>query len=91
MVVGYDCTNCGYRHECDVNESGERICPNCGDAVTGITGQARGNSDQWKVTYKTPSRTTRTVEVVARTIEDAYNAAQRAGDNVETITKLDRF
>lgn len=36
-VVAYDCSNCGVVPECDVDESGQRICPDCGDAVTGVT------------------------------------------------------
>ena len=42
MVMGYQCPEHGLHQECDVDESGERICPEGADtAVTGITGSTR--------------------------------------------------
>lgn len=38
-VVAYLCQYCGVQHECDVADSGERLCPDCGKGVTGITKQ----------------------------------------------------
>jgi len=42
MVMGYMCETHGFVHECDVNESGQRICKECEMAVTGVTGRTRG-------------------------------------------------
>lgn len=42
MVLGYICQEHGYQSECDVTKSGERICYDCGNAVTGLTGHTRG-------------------------------------------------
>ena len=60
MVLAYHCPVHGIHNECDVDESGERICPEGGDtAVTGITGSARtappgesgfGGEVDWTVT-----------------------------------------
>lgn len=41
MVLGYQCPEHGYERECGVDESGERTCPECGTAVTGISGRTR--------------------------------------------------
>lgn len=42
MVLAYLCPEHGYHKECDVSESGERICIEGADtAVTGITGSTR--------------------------------------------------
>lgn len=42
MVLGYICNEHGYQAECDVSEAGERLCYECGDSVTGLTGTTRG-------------------------------------------------
>lgn len=41
-MLGYICVEHGYQRECDVNESGQRICRECEQAVTGLTGSTRG-------------------------------------------------
>lgn len=41
MVVGYMCVTHGFVRECGVSESGERVCQQCGDAVTGVSGSHR--------------------------------------------------
>lgn len=41
MVRGYQCNDCGVQSECGVDEIGERICPECSVAVTGIVGTGR--------------------------------------------------
>lgn len=35
------CVTHGFVRDCGVSTSGERICQQCGDAVTGVTGRAR--------------------------------------------------
>lgn len=65
MVVGYECPDCGFQHECDVDESGERICPCCKTAVTGITGDTRGTRTQYDVTYREPDTHQKKVQKVA--------------------------
>lgn len=47
MTIGYLCEEHGYVHECDVDESGERICPACGKWVRGLVGRTRD-------TYRSP-------------------------------------
>lgn len=42
MTLGYICQTHGYQRECDVDESGERVCYECGVAMTGLTGHTRG-------------------------------------------------
>jgi hypothetical protein len=44
MVLGYICQEHGYQNECDIAESGQRICYECGNAVTGLTGHIRGRN-----------------------------------------------
>lgn len=77
-MMGYNCTeNCGYKHECDVDESGERICPECGVAVTGITGHiSNPNSTAYDVVYGTGGISDGSVRVNASSPEDAFNRAQ---------------
>jgi len=41
MVLGYICQEHGYQDKCD-NDAGQRICQECGNDVTGLTGQTRG-------------------------------------------------
>lgn len=43
-MLGYMCAEHGYRDECDVSEAGERLCPDCGVAVTGLVGRTRSTS-----------------------------------------------
>lgn len=40
--MGYICNEHGFKRECDVTTSGQRICYECGEAVTGVTGSNRG-------------------------------------------------
>lgn len=35
------CATHGFVRDCGVSESGERVCQQCGNAVTGVTGSAR--------------------------------------------------
>lgn len=42
MVLGYVCPECGFQRECDIADSGQRICPDCSTDVTGVTGRTRG-------------------------------------------------
>lgn len=52
MVIGYNCTNENkFRMECKTGENGERLCPNCGHEVIGITGTIRGGSNVFFVTF----------------------------------------
>lgn len=41
-MMGYICAEHGFQHDCDTSQSGERICPECGDWVRGVTGRTRG-------------------------------------------------
>lgn len=41
------CQEHGFVNECDIKESGERICRSCGKSVTGVTGRTRD-------TYRSP-------------------------------------
>lgn len=43
-MLGYICQTHGYQRECDVSEAGERLCYECGVAVTGLTGRTRNTS-----------------------------------------------
>lgn len=36
-IFAYDCETCGLVAECNVDETGERICPFCQQGVLGIT------------------------------------------------------
>lgn len=95
MVVGYSCTNCGYKYECDVAESGERICPDCGYAVTGITGDVSGNGDRFEVKYReryddgeVQRNLTHTVVVPDAASAYARTDEQTTGDI--TVTEINR-
>lgn len=95
MVVGYSCTNCGYKYDCDVDSSGERICPDCGDAVTGITGDITGVGDRFEVTYdeRLPDGETRrglTHRVVVPDAESAYMRTDEHTLGEITVTKMNR-
>lgn len=42
MVMGYHCGECEeVKNECDIDDIGERICPDCESWVSGITGRSR--------------------------------------------------
>jgi len=41
MVLAYHCEGCGIQRNCDVDDVGERICPECEAWVSGITGYMR--------------------------------------------------
>lgn len=41
MVLGYMCQEHDFVNECDLSDSGDRICQTCGKSVTGVTGRTR--------------------------------------------------
>lgn len=90
MVLGYMCETHGYQRECDVGDDGERICQECGMAVTGVTGRTRSSSTS-PPTDK-PGHTAGDISwsVMAdhgrRIVVDAFDheqAAERAADEVD--------
>lgn len=41
-MLAYICyENCGYQRQCDVDDVGERVCPDCGHHVAAVSGSAR--------------------------------------------------
>lgn len=92
MVVGYDCQNCGYQRDCDTDsKSGERLCPDCGAAVTGITGDLRGDGSL-RVTYSDTEFNRYHMDITVSDPEDAYTIVHEESDveikKVEDITWL---
>lgn len=87
MVVGYQCPEHGFHTECDVDESGERICPEgAPTAVTGITGTARrhtpgttiGGDIEWNVVLGYSGRH---ITVAAFDVEGAFETAMNRLDD----------
>lgn len=97
MVLGYLCEDDGYVRECDVDEGGQRICPECGKAVTGLVGQARsvsgspptdksnqmGGDIRWSVRTRD-----RDFAVHAFDVEGAVEAAIQHVDNPQEIKEV---
>lgn len=55
-VIGYWCEDCGFRHECKTSKNGERLCPDCEEWVSGITGKVRSGKEisgniTWKISW----------------------------------------
>lgn len=90
MVVGYECPDCGYQPECDVDESGERICPRCEIAVIGITGDIRGTGTQYDVTYRLPDTHQKRVQKVAASDpEHAFRQVKKKVGDDKRIVNID--
>lgn len=100
MVLGYICNEHGYQSECDVSEAGERLCYECGNAVTGLTGTTRGRnappsdrprhqqgSIRWDVSLGYSAG--RSVTVEAFGYEEAVEAAiERIDDDPQEIRRV---
>lgn len=99
MTVGYNCTDprdgCtgGYKDDCDVSESGERICPDCGKAVLGLTEEPKGGKlfppyHRFRIGYG--FRSDRTVTVEATSYREAFERAEGKGPDypIKTVTPV---
>lgn len=100
MVLGYQCPEHGLQDECDVSEAGERICYECGTAMTGIAGETRGRrappsdkpmyqqgSIMWQVTSGYDEAD---ITVEAFGWADAVEAALERVDHVRNVTPAKR-
>lgn len=91
MVVGYNCTeSCGYQAECDVGESGERLCPECGMAVLGITGDLRPMTNEFRVMYGAGGTgySDGGIRVNAAGVAEAFEQAQDSVPEGKVITEI---
>lgn len=93
MVLAYQCPDHGIHYECDVDASGQRICPTDESdiAVTGITGSTR-SSENGHITGDTDwiigvGYGTSAIIVRAFDVEGAFEAAMDQLDD-PTITKI---
>lgn len=90
-VHGYWCSEHKFQHECDVDKSGERICPECGNWVSGIVVDGKhklGKSDEknkFKVIWGYSGEGTK---ISGYTIEDVVNEAHDEVPENEAINKV---
>lgn len=94
MVLGYQCPDHGFHTECDVDASGQRICPTDDSdiAVTGITGSTRSGDENGHITGDTDwiigiGYGTDSIIVRAFDVEGAFHAAMNRLDD-PTITEI---
>lgn len=86
-MIAYLCEEHGFQWECNVDESGQRICEDCGMAVTGITitgwDGAVDTIRDWSI-YTDWDERRPEERVIARTPEEALDKADTDG----TVTEI---